>query len=68
MAEPGRTVPIQILEQSIKGSKGVADPQGSRALMHSVEMFRNKNPYKLYILYDKAINTILHFQYSPIKP
>lgn len=68
MAEPGRAVPVQILEQAIKGSKGVADPKGSRALMHSVEMFRNGKPYKLDVLYDKATNTIWHFQYSPIKP
>jgi RHS repeat-associated protein len=68
MAEKGRAVPVQILEQAIKGSKGVADPQGSRALMHSIEMFRNGKAYKLDVLYDKATNSIWHFQYSPIKP
>ena len=68
MAEKGRAVPVQILEQAIKGSKGIADPQGSRALMHSIEMFRNGKAYKLDVLYDKETNSIWHFQYSPIKP
>ena len=68
MTEKGRAVPVQILEQAIKGSKGVADPQGSRALMHSIEMFRNGKAYKLDVLYDKVTNSICHFQYSPIKP
>lgn len=67
MANPGRAVPIQILEQAIKSSKGVVDPKGSEALMHSVEMWRNGKPYQLDVLYNKATNTIWHFQYSPIK-
>jgi hypothetical protein len=68
MAEKGRAVPVQILEQTIKGSKGVADPKGSRALMHNIEMFRNSKAYKLEVLYDKTTNSIWHFQSSPIKP
>ena len=67
MAEKGRAVPVQILEQTIKGSKGVADPKGSRALMHNIEMFRNSKAYKLEVLYDKTTNSIWHFEYSPIK-
>lgn len=31
MANPGRAVPIQTLEQAIKFTKGVLDPRGSRA-------------------------------------
>jgi RHS repeat-associated protein len=68
MANPGRAVPIQTLEQAIKSTKGVLDPRGSRALMHSTEMFKNGKAYQLDVLYDKATNSIWHFQYSPIKP
>jgi RHS repeat-associated protein len=63
MTKPGRAVPIQILKQAINGSKGVADPQGSRALMHTVEMWKNGKAYNLDVLYDKASNSIWHFQY-----
>ena len=68
MANPGRAVPVQILEQAIKGSKGLADPRGSRALMHTTEMFKNGKAYNLEVLYDKATNPTWHFKYSPIKP
>ncbi len=68
MTEPGRAVPIQILEQAIKGTKGIADPKGSRALMHSAEMWRNGKAYQLNILYDKETNSIWHSQYNSIKP
>lgn len=63
MANPGRAVPIQILEQAINGTKGVADPRGSRALMHTIEMFKNNVPYNLEVLYDKTTNAIWHFKY-----
>lgn len=65
MANPGRAVPVQILEQAIKGSKGVADPRGSRALMHTTEMWKNGKAYNLEVLYDKATNSIWHFKYWP---
>lgn len=65
MADKNRAVPIQILEQEIKGSKGVVDPKGSRALMHTTEMFKNGKTYNLEVLYDKATNTIWHFKYWP---
>jgi len=68
MANPGRAVPVQILEQAIKGSKGLADPRGSRALMYTTKMFKNGKAYNLEVLYDKATNSIWHFQYSAIKP
>ena len=63
MENPSRVVPVQILEQAIKGSKGVADPKGSRALMHTTEMFKNGKTYNLEVLYDKGTNTIWHFKY-----
>lgn len=65
MAEKGRAVPIQILQQAIKGSKGVIDPQGSRALMHTTKMWKNGKLYNLEVLYDKATNSIWHFKYKP---
>ena len=68
MAEKGRAVPIQILEQTIKGSKGVIDPRGSRALMHTTKMWKNGKAYNLEVLYDEATNSIWHFKYSPVKP
>lgn len=68
MANPGRAVPVQILEQAIKSSKGVIDKQGSEALMHTVEMIKNGKSYELEVLYHESSNSIWHFQYSPIKP
>ncbi|WP_347066847.1 FG-GAP-like repeat-containing protein [Flavobacterium sp. WV_118_3] len=65
MAEKGRAVPIQILERAIRGSKGVADPRGSRALMHTTEMWKNGKIYNLEVLYDKTTNSIWHFKYCP---
>ncbi len=68
MGNPARAVPVQILEQAIKSTKGLADPRGSRALMHTTEMFKNGKAYNLEVLYDKATNSIWHFKYSQIKP
>ena len=68
MSNPGQAVPIQILKQAIEQSKGVPDPQGSRALMYTVEMMKNEKLYNLEVLYDKATNSIWHFKYSPINP
>nr|WP_199156977.1 hypothetical protein [Pedobacter sp. ASV2] len=65
MANSGRAVPIQTLEQAIKSTKGVLDPRGSRALMHTTEMFKNGKAYNLEVLYDKATNSIWHFKYWP---
>jgi hypothetical protein len=66
MANPRRTVPVQILDQAIKSSKGIADPRGSRALMYTTKMYKNGKPYNLEVLYDNTTNTIWHFQYSNI--
>ena len=67
MDEAGRYVPVQILDDAIKTTKGVADPLGSRALMHTTEMVKNGKTYNLEVLYDKATNSVWHFKYSPIK-
>ena len=67
MENPARFVPVQVLEQAINGSKGAADPRGSRALMHTVELWKNNTLYKLDVLYDKVSNAIWHFQYSTIR-
>ncbi|MBV4360612.1 DUF6443 domain-containing protein [Pinibacter aurantiacus] len=70
MMEPGRTVPVQILEQAISGSEGLVDPKGSQALMHYIEMSKNGKLYNLEVLYDEPTNTIWHFKYTqdPIGP
>lgn len=67
MDEAGRFVPIQILDDVIKTTKGIPDPKGSRAIMHTIEMVKNGKSYNLDILHDKKTNSIWHFQYSPIK-
>ena len=67
MNEYGRFVPVQILDMAIKGSKGVPDTKGSRALRHTVEMMRNGKSYKLDVVYDKQTNSIWHFVYKEIK-
>ena len=64
MVNPARVVPLQILEEAIKGSKGVADPRGSREIMYTTEMFKNGKAYKLEVLYIKASNSIWHFKYG----
>lgn len=64
MNNPARSVPVQILDDVIKNTKGVADPQGSRALMHYSRIWKNGKPYNLEVLYDKTSNGIWHFQYT----
>lgn len=63
MAQKERAVPIQILQQAIKGTKGVIDPRGSKALMHTTKIWKNGKLYNLEVLYDKATNSIWHFKY-----
>ncbi len=64
MANPVRAVPVQVLQDAIKHTKGIADPRGSSALMYYTEMWKNGQKYNLEILYDKTNNSIWHFQYS----
>ncbi|GAB6010474.1 hypothetical protein, partial [Dysgonomonas reticulitermitis] len=67
MDNPGRYVPVQILDDAIKTTKGMPDPQGTRAFMHTTDMVKNGKTYKLEVLYDNKTNSIWHFQYSPLK-
>lgn len=64
MENPGRFVPTQTLQDAIKSTKGVADPGGSNAMMHYTTMTKNGQTYNLEVLYDKATNTIYHFEYT----
>ena len=64
MENPGRFVPTQTLQDAIKSTKGVADPRGSNAMMHYTTMTKNGQTYNLEVLYDKATNTVYHFEYT----
>ncbi|HYC29518.1 MAG TPA: hypothetical protein VEB42_11885 [Chitinophagaceae bacterium] len=64
MGNPGRRVPVQILDDVIKNSKAFPDPQGTNALMYYERLYRNGKAYNFEVLYDKTTNTILHFQYG----
>ena len=52
------------MDDVIKNTKGLADPRGSKALMHYSTMTKNGKLYNLEILYDKASNSIWHFKYG----
>jgi RHS repeat-associated protein len=65
MDEASRVVPVQILDEIIKGPMQVIkDPQGSNALMHYSQMFKNSKLYNVEVLYDKGTNMIMHFKYT----
>lgn len=65
MDEAGRMIPIQILDDIIKAPMQVLkDPQGTNALMHYSQMWKNNKLYNVEILYDKTANTIMHFKYT----
>ena len=64
MENPARRVPLQILNEAIKSTKGIADPRGSDALMHYTTMFKNSSQYNLEVLYNEESNTIYHFEYA----
>ena len=64
MSTSARRVPVQILNEVIKNTKGIPDPRGSKALMYYSTMIKNGKTYKLEILYDKASNSIWHFKYT----
>ncbi|WP_158624942.1 hypothetical protein [Gynurincola endophyticus] len=42
----------------------VKDPQGTKALMHYSQMWKNGKLYNVEVLYDKGANTIMHFKYT----
>jgi hypothetical protein len=64
MANPARFVPVQTLIQAIKHGMANPDPQGTKAIMYTIEMYKNSKAYILEVLYDKVTNTILHFLYK----
>lgn len=65
MADKARAIPIQIMNNIIKAPMSVVkDPQGTSALMHYSQMWKNGKLYNVEILYDKATNTIMHFKYT----
>lgn len=64
MTNPNRFVPVQTLIQAIQNGVGRADPQGTRAIMYTIDLIKNGKNYMLEVLYDKTTNTILHFLYK----
>ena len=63
MANPARYVPVSILKMAIKYGTQSPDPQGSNAIMYTIQMYRNNVEYTLEVLFDKVSNTIYHFMY-----
>ena len=64
MGESGRQVPIQTLQDAIKYGEALPDPRGSSATMYYITMAKNGKTYNLEVLYDKASNTVYHFEYA----
>uniref|UniRef100_UPI0018F74081 hypothetical protein n=1 Tax=Gynurincola endophyticus TaxID=2479004 RepID=UPI0018F74081 len=66
MDEAGRMIPVQTLDDIIKAPIAVVrDPRGAtNAMMHYSQMWKNGKLYNAEVLYDKATNTIMHFQYG----
>ena len=64
MGESGRQVPIQTLQDTIRYGEGLPDPRGSSATMYYATMTKNGKTYNLEVLYDKASNTVYHFEYA----
>ena len=63
MSDPSRYVSIQVLIDAIKYGTPVPDPQGTSAIMYTIDIMKNGKPYTLEVLYDEVTNTILHFLY-----
>ncbi len=64
MNEKARQVPVQVLIEAIKYGTKSPDPQGSSAIMYSIEMVKNGKTYTLEVLYNAVTNTIWHFLYK----
>ncbi len=64
MDNPGRFVPVQTIREAIESTKAFPDPRGSLAEMHYTTMTKNGQTYNLEVLYDKATNTVYHFEYT----
>ena len=61
--DPNRRVPMNVLDDAIKNGVPSIDPQGSRATIYKIPMFKNGNVYILEVLYDSQTNSIWHFKY-----
>jgi hypothetical protein len=66
MTEPGRRVPLQLMDDVIKTTKGLPDPGGSNALMYYSPMWKNGKVYNFEVLYDQTTNSIWHFNIGKI--
>jgi len=64
MADKGRHVPMKLLRDVITKGRGHADPRGSRALMYYSRIVRQGKVYNLEVLYDRATNSVWHFEYT----
>ena len=64
MKNPARRVPVQILQEAIRKNNAFPDPRGSSATMYYTKVCINQKYYNLEVLYDKASNTIYHFEYA----
>lgn len=64
MQNLGRFVPVQTLMDAIRYGTPMADPQGSRAVMYTIEMVKNGSTYALEVLYDVVTNSVWHFMYK----
>ena len=67
MGNPGRAVPVHTLIDAIRYGVPTPDPQGTAAMMYTIDMTKNGVAYKLEVLYDKATNTVWHFMYYHLK-
>ena len=64
MDDPGRSVPIQVLQEAIETGTAMPDPRGSDAVMYYMVIHKNGKKYNLEVLYDTKTNTIYHFMYT----
>ncbi|MHC1749588.1 MAG: pre-toxin TG domain-containing protein [Cellulosilyticaceae bacterium] len=64
MGESARQVPVQTLQNAIRYGEELPDPRGSSATMYYITMNINEKLYNLEVLYDKATNTVYHFEYA----
>ena len=64
MDNPGRSVPVQILQEAIEKGTAMPDPRGSDAVMYYIVIHKNGKKYNLEVLYDSKTNTIYHFMYT----
>lgn len=65
MDDASRMIPVQTIDDIIKAPLSVAkDPQGTNAIMHYAQMWKNEKLYNVEVLYDRSTNTIMHFKYT----